>query len=116
MDKQSQQRLARKLASNKWGGSPLECFNPDSAIKTWYVGKKRQLNTGPHNYPSKQAKISDGDDVIDMTTLTLTDIDENESDEEVDFQFWMFFRSFIPKILLCWHNFYFILFSLLLYI
>ena len=52
-----------------------------------YVDKKRPLNTDPNNYSSKRVKISNGDDVIDMATLTLFDLEENESDEEVDFQF-----------------------------
>ena len=65
----------------------MEYFNLDSAIETWYVDKKRRLNTVPHNYLLKQVKISNGDDVIDMATLTLSDLEENESDVEVDSQF-----------------------------
>ena len=68
-------------------GLSLECFNLDLAIEAWYVDKKRRLNTGPYNYPSKRAKISNGDDVIDMTTLTLSHFEENESDDEVYIQF-----------------------------
>lgn len=68
-------------------GLSLECFNLDLAIEAWYVDKNQRLNTGPHNCPLKRATISHGDDVIDMATLTLYDLEEHESDEEVDFNF-----------------------------
>ena len=98
-------------------GPSSEYFNPDSAIGTWYVDKKWWLNTVPHNYLLKQVKISNGNDVIDMATLTLSDLEENESDVEVDSQFWMiYFRSFIPKFLLCSDNFYFILLTVCCYV
>ena len=88
----------------------------NALIWIWYVDKKRRLNTGSYNYPSKWAKISNGHDVIDMPTLTLSDLKENKRDEELDFQFWIiFFGSFIPKFLLCWDNFYFIHFTVCCY-
>ena len=68
-------------------GLSLECFNLDLAIEAWYVDKNRRLNTGPHSYPLKRASISHGEDVIDMATLILSDLEEQESDEEVDFSF-----------------------------
>ena len=89
----------------------------NALIWIWYVDEKQRLNTGSYNYASKWAKIINGHDVIDMPTLTLSDLKENERDEELDFQFWIiFFRSFIPKFLLCWDNFYFIHFTVCCYI
>ena len=89
----------------------MECFNLDLAIEAWYVDKNQRLNTGPHNCPLKRATISHGDDVIDMATLTLYDLEEHESDEEVDFNFEWSFSNFILTFLLCWDNFYIILFT-----
>ena len=65
----------------------------------------------------KRAKISNDDDVIDMATLTLSQFEENESDDEVYFQFWIiFFGSFITKSLLCWDDSCFIPFIVWRYI
>ena len=37
-------------------GPSLEEFNPDASSDCWYTDKVRQLNAGPHNYPSKRKK------------------------------------------------------------
>ena len=66
-------------------GSSLEEFHPDANIDCWYTDKVRRLNTGPHNYPSKREKSSDGKEVIDLATLTLSDLETDESDGDVDF-------------------------------
>ena len=38
---------------------------------------------GPHNYPSKRKKSSDGKEVIDLAAFTLSDLENYESDEDV---------------------------------
>ena len=55
----------------------LECFNQDSTMEAWCVDKNWRLNTFPHNYTLKRAKISNGDDVIEMAMLTLSDLEKN---------------------------------------
>ena len=66
-------------------GPSLEEFNPDASIDCWFTDKVRCLNTGPHNYPSKRKKSSDGKEVIDLATLTLLDLENDESEGDVDF-------------------------------
>ena len=66
-------------------GPSLEEFNPDASIDCWYTDKVRRLNTGSHNYPSKRKKSSDGKEVNDLATLTLSDLENAESDGDVDF-------------------------------
>ena len=63
----------------------LEEFNPDASIDCWYTDKVCRLNAGPHNYPSKRKKSSDGKEVIDLAALTLSDLENDESDEDVNF-------------------------------
>ena len=55
------------------------------SIDCQYTDKVHCLNTGPNNYPSNCKKSSDGKEVIDLATLTLSDLDNNESDGDVDF-------------------------------
>ena len=64
---------------------PSEEFTPDASIDSWYTDKVRRLNTGPHNYSSKRKKSSDDKEVIDLATLTLSDLENNESDGDVAF-------------------------------
>ena len=52
-------------------GPSLKEFNPDASNYCKYTDKVRRLNTGPHNYPSKRKKSTDGKEVIDLVTLTL---------------------------------------------
>ena len=62
-------------------GPSLEGFNPDVSIDCWYTDKVRCLNTGPH----KRKKSSDGKEVIELATITLSDLENNESDGDGDF-------------------------------
>ena len=55
------------------------------SIDCWYTDKVCRLNAGPHNYPSKHKKSSDGKEVIDLAALTLSDLENDESDEDVNF-------------------------------
>ena len=66
-------------------GPSLEEFNPDASIDCWYTDKVCRLNAGPHNYPSKRKKSSDGKEVIDLAAFTLSDLENDESDEDVNF-------------------------------
>ena len=61
-------------------GPSLEEFNPDASIDCWYNDKVRRLNTGPHKYPFKHKKSSDDKEVIDLAMLTLSDLENYESD------------------------------------
>ena len=63
----------------------LEEFNPDGSIDCWYTDKVHRLNAGTHNYPSKCKKSSDGKEVIDLPELTLSDLENDESDTDVSF-------------------------------
>ena len=58
-------------------GPSLEEFHPDASIDCWYTDKVRRLNTAPHNYPSKRKKSSDGKEVIDLATLTLSGLEND---------------------------------------
>ena len=79
-------------------GPSLEEFNPDVSIDCWYTDKVCRLNAGPHNYPSKHKKSSDGKEVIDLAALTLSDLENDESDEDVNFDWETFGFYFINTI------------------
>ena len=66
-------------------GPSLEEFNPDASIDCWYNDKVRRLNTCPHKYPFKHKKSSDDQEVIDLAMLTLSDLENYESDGDADF-------------------------------
>ena len=68
-----------------WHSPSLEELNLNAGIDWWYTDKVRGLNTGPHNYPSKSKKSSDGKKVIELATLTLSDFENDESDGDIDF-------------------------------
>ena len=78
-------------------GPSLEEFHPDASIDYWYTDKVRRLNAGLHNYPSKCKKSSDGKEVIDLAALTLSDVENDESDE-VHFDWETFGFYFINTI------------------
>ena len=74
------------LLSISEDGPSLEEFNPDASIDCQYTDKVHRLNAGPHNYPSKRKKSSDGKDVTDLAALKLSsDLENDESDEDVNF-------------------------------
>ena len=85
-------------------GPSLEEFNPDASIYCWYTDKVRCLNAGPHNYPSKRKKSSDGEGVINLAALTLSDLENDESDEDVNFD-WETFRFYFINTI--WKVFWF---------
>lgn len=60
-------------------GPSLKEFNPDVSIACWYSHKVHHLSAGPLNHPSKHKKSSDGKDVTDLATLTLSHFENHES-------------------------------------
>ena len=81
----SRERLDVLLRISEDGPS-LEEFNPDLSIDRWYTEKVRRLNSGPHNYPSKRKRVTEGPNVVDIATLTLSDL-ENDDEDDGDFDF-----------------------------
>ena len=73
------------LLSISKDGPSLEEFNPDASIDCWYTDKVHRLNAGPYNYPFKCKKSSDGKEVINLAALTLSNLENDESDEDVNF-------------------------------
>ena len=50
----------------------------------WFDDKARRLSSGSHKYP-KRGKRNEGEQNIDIATLTLSDLEEEDDDEvEVD--------------------------------
>ena len=73
--------------SQECGGKSMDDFCPDAAIDTWFNAKTRRLNCSGHSYPKKRKTTSSKDGVIDITELTMSDLenDDLESDDETDF-------------------------------
>ena len=79
-------------------GPSLEEFNPDESIYCWYTDKVGCLNAGPHNYPSKCKKSCDGKEAINLAALTLSDLEDDESDKDVNFDWETYGFYFINMI------------------
>ncbi|CAB4043863.1 Hypothetical predicted protein [Paramuricea clavata] len=67
-------------------GNSIDDFYPDAAIESWFNAKIRRLNCSNHNFPKKHNTSSKGD-VIDITKLTMSDLENVhlDSDDEIDF-------------------------------
>ena len=63
-------------------GPDIEKFNPDVAICEWCEAKVRRLTSGPHNYPKKRKASVEKSCVADFAALTLSDLEDLDSDEE----------------------------------
>ena len=65
----------------------MDDFCPDAAIDTWFNAKTQRLNCSGHSYPKKRITTSSKDGGIDITELTMSDLenDDLESDDETDF-------------------------------
>ena len=63
-------------------GPDIEKFNPDVAISEWYDAKVRRLTSGPHNYPKKRKTSAEKSCVADLAAMTLSDLEDLDSDEE----------------------------------
>ena len=58
-------------------------FNPDIYIDSWFNSKVRRLNSGLHKYPEKHQKSQNQDweqSVVDLSTLTISNLENNDSD------------------------------------
>ena len=96
-------------------GPSLEELTPDASIDCWNSDKVNRLNTGPHNYPSKQKKSSDSK-VIELETLTLSDLKNNESNRcRFRFKNRVFWSTNKSIQMECSLNFVFFCFCLFLY-
>ena len=63
-------------------GCPIADYCPDTAIDIWFRSKNRRMNTSSHKYPKKRkTAASSSKDVIDITELTMSDL-ENDEDFE----------------------------------
>ena len=62
-------------------GPLVNNFNPDPVIDLWFLDRVRRLNSGPHNY--KRKKVENSNNIIDISELTMSDLEE--SDSEYDF-------------------------------
>jgi hypothetical protein len=67
-------------------GNSIDDFYPDAAIESWFNAKTRRLNYSSHNFPKNRNTSSKGD-VIDITELTMCDLENGDldSDDEIDF-------------------------------
>lgn len=63
-------------------GNSIDDFCPDAAIESWFNAKVRRLNCSSHRYPKKRKTISSTNDVIDITELTMSDLENGELDSE----------------------------------
>ena len=62
-------------------GPEMTNFDPSNAMTLWYNDKVRRLTAGPHNYP-KSRKINAKEKQVDISTMTLSDL-EGDSDTDV---------------------------------
>ena len=62
-------------------GPDVEKFNPGVAISEWYDAKVCRLTLGPHNYPKKR-KTAEKSCVVDLAAMTLSDLEDLDSNEE----------------------------------
>jgi hypothetical protein len=62
-------------------GPEIDKFEPDTAMDEWYNDKVRRLSANFHRYPEKR-KRKLGKTDIDLATVTISDLEESESEEE----------------------------------
>ena len=63
-------------------GNSIDDFCPDGAIESWFNAKIRRLNCSSHRYPKKRKTISSKDGVIDITELTMSDLENGDLDDD----------------------------------
>ena len=63
-------------------GPSLDEFNPDPFIDSWFNEKVRRLTAVPHKYPQKRAKFTNQPEQIDLAIITLSDLEDSDSDVE----------------------------------
>lgn len=64
-------------------GPPLEEFNPDPSISLWFERKVRRLSASSHKYPTKRKSVAgtSASSVIDLSSLTISDLEGSSSDD-----------------------------------
>ena len=76
----SQNRLQRPRLDIflKFGkeGPSIESFNADPVIDLWFNNRVCRLNAGPHDY--KRKKNNEGAAVVDLDSLTMSDLEDSK--------------------------------------
>ena len=62
-------------------GIALASFNPDPAIDVWYGEKVWRLTSTPHRYPKNRERQNKSEKVLDIATITLSDLEDSEEEE-----------------------------------
>ena len=65
-------------------GPSMKDFKPDHIIDHWSTEKERCLKSHSHNYPAKKHPCLNSAESVDMSTITMSDL-ENSDDEECFF-------------------------------
>ena len=76
----SRSRLDTCLRVGEEGPSNKD-FVPDRVIDCWWTEKERRLKSHEHNCPSKKRPRLNSAEYVDLSTLTMSDL-ENSDDEE----------------------------------
>ena len=77
----SRDQLEANLRISQEGNS-IDGFCPDGAIEAWFNAKVRRLNCSDHRYPKKRKMITSKDGVIDVTELTMSDLENGDIDSD----------------------------------
>ena len=88
-NEQSQNRLCNRLSRSRLDtclhvreeGPRIKDFKPDCVIDHWWTEKEIHLKSCPHNYPAKKHPRLNSAEYADLSTLTMSDL-ENSDDEE----------------------------------
>ena len=80
LNRLSRSRLDTCLRVGEEGPS-IKDFVPDRVIDRWWTEKERRLKSRPHNYPAKKHPRLNSIEYVDLSTLTMSDL-ENSDDEE----------------------------------
>ena len=79
----SRDRLEANLRiSQECVDNSIDNFCPDGAIESWFNAKIRRLNRPSHKYPKKRKTVSSKDGVVDITELTMSDLEHEDEDSE----------------------------------
>ena len=77
----SKKDLASKILSlHVEEGPSIKDFEPDCSIDRWWTQKERRLKSRSHNYPAKKCPRLNSADYVNLSTLTMSDLEN--SDEE----------------------------------
>ena len=79
----SRDRLEANLRiSQECVDNSIDNFCPEGAIESWFNAKIRQLNCSSHQYPKKRKMVSSKEGVVDITELTLSDLENSDQDSD----------------------------------